>query len=252
MTARAGPWALLFAAAAIVAIVVSACGESSAPSNAGPTLRLASGLIPAPSGSGPALPSPSGSVSPSPAAASAAGSAGASGPGRPTARPSDAGGSTAASASASSGEEPFPNTNEQALLDHVKTTIRPSCQRADSFYAHEIDSVSCGGDTVPFVDYTLFPSLDELRSAYDDDVTASESAPVAGGTCAGANYEDTYTLAGADAGRLQCTTRTSSGRHYKVIEWTRESLRTLAYMSSETATWDDLINFWKADAGPIE
>jgi hypothetical protein len=147
---------------------------------------------------------------------------------------------------------PFPNANERTLLTHVDPTLRPSCQRADSFYPGEIDSISCGGDTVPFVDYTLFRSVDELRAAYLDDVDGSESAPVLGGACAAANYEDSYTIAGAVVGRLQCTTRTSSsGQHYKVIEWTRESLKTVAYLSSESATWDEMIGFWKKDAGPI-
>jgi hypothetical protein len=112
--------------------------------------------------------------------------------------------------------------------------------------------VSCGGDSVPFVDYTLFPTVEGLRAAYENDVTGSESTPTAGGTCAAANYEDTYTLAGAIAGRLQCTTRTSSsGQHYKVIEWTHEGLDILSYISSETASWDEMINFWKTDAGPF-
>jgi hypothetical protein len=173
-------------------------------------------------------------------------------PGRPSARPSGAGASTFASASPSTGEEAFPNADEKRLLDHVKAALRPSCQRADRFYADEIESVSCGGDAAPFVDYTLFPSVDELRAAYVDDVASSESPPVTGGTCAGANYDETYSVGGAVAGRLQCTTRTSSARHYKVIEWTRESLQILGYISSETGSWAQLIDFWKTEAGPIE
>jgi hypothetical protein len=245
MTARAGRWIAVLAGAAILA---SACSGTNPTASAVPTLRLASGLEPAPSGPE----QTSASLSSSASATSAAASAAPSVPGRASARPSNAGASAFASAVPSSGEEPFPNADEQTLLDHVKATLRPSCQRADRFYAGEIDSVSCGGDTAPFVDYTLFPSVDELRAAYTDDVASSESRPVTGGTCAGANYDETYNLSGAVAGRLQCTTRTSSGRHYKVMEWTRESLQILGYISSETATWAQLIDFWKMQAGPIE
>jgi hypothetical protein len=147
-------------------------------------------------------------------------------------------------------DEPFPNPDEATLLAHVDAILRASCSRADPFYADELDSISCGGDPAPYVDYTLFASIDELRAAFNDDVATSESQPSAGGTCASGNYQSTYTLAGTVAGRIQCTTRTANGQTFRVIEWTREELRVLAYLSSATVTWERMIAFWKSEAGP--
>lgn len=242
-----------------IAVFVAGCGGSSATSSATEkaTLRLGSD---APIGSGLVQPSVEPSLLASRAPASVAPSARSTsglashGVGAPTqsaaTQPST---SPDSSASAASSEPPFPNSSEAILLDHVKDRLRPSCDRTDQFYADEIDSVSCGGDTVPFADYTLFGTVDELRAAYIDDVQQSESKPTDTGTCATANYEATYSIAGTAAGRLQCTTRLSnSGETYKVIEWTRENLRILAYLSSATATWDQMITFWKTEAGPVD
>jgi hypothetical protein len=147
-------------------------------------------------------------------------------------------------------EEAFPNADEAMLLAHVDATLRDGCSRADQFYADELDSISCGGDPIPFVDYTLFASVDELRAAFNDDVATSESQPTASGTCASGNYQSTYLLAGTVAGRIQCTTRTANGQTFRVIEWTREELRILAYLSSATVTWEGMITFWRSQAGP--
>jgi hypothetical protein len=147
-------------------------------------------------------------------------------------------------------DAPFPNPHEATLLAHVDATLRDGCSRADPFYADELDSISCGGDPQPFVDYTLFASVDELRAAFNDDVATSESQPAASGTCASGNYLSTYLLAGTVAGRIQCTTRTANGQTFRVIEWTREELRILAYLSSATATWEGMIAFWRSQAGP--
>lgn len=149
-------------------------------------------------------------------------------------------------------EAPFPNATEAQLLSHVVEGLRPTCERADQFYADEVDSVSCGGDPDPFVDYTMFASVEELRAAFADDVQQSELPPVPNGTCAAANYQSTYQLGGTPAGRLQCTLRTANGQTYRVIEWTRDKFRILAYLSSSTVAWDDMIAFWKARAGPAD
>jgi hypothetical protein len=159
-------------------------------------------------------------------------------------------GASSGTAEPGASDEPFPNPNEQLLIAHMDATVQPTCERADQFYADEVDSISCGGDPTPYIDYTLFASVDELRAAFNDDVQQSESPPVASGTCASANYQSTYELAGAAAGRIQCTTRSVNGQLFKVIEWTRDSLRILAYLTSASSSWKDLIAFWKSHAGP--
>jgi hypothetical protein len=226
---------VVIAGLAVLTVIAAACGGSSA----GPTLP----------------PSPSARVTPSVSAAPTAAPPSAT----PTASlashaadptPSVAPTTALAAATEAPSDDAFPNPNEAMLLAHVDAGLRASCDRADQFYADELDSISCGGDPLPYVDYTLFATVDELRAAFNDDVAQSESQPAPNGTCASGDYQSTYTLGGAPAGRIQCTTRTANGQLFRVIEWTREELRILAYLSSATASWTDMIAFWKSAAGP--
>ena len=82
--------------------------------------------------------------------------------------------------------------------------------------------------------------------------SSPKSPPVPNGTCAEATYQSTYQLRGTLAGRIQCTLRTANGKTYRVIEWTRDTFRILAYLSSSTVAWDDMIAFWKTRAGPAD
>jgi len=234
-SARLGPWRTLVAAVLAVAFVAVACGWPATSVAASVTITA----------------EPAGSTTAAPTSAPTALASHVANPtdAATTSRP-DATGPT--DSTPSSFDEQFPNRNEAVLLAHVDPDLRDGCARADQFYADEIDSVSCGGDDQPFVDYTLFASVAELRAAFNDDVAQSESQPTTSGTCASANYQSTYTLGGEIAGRIQCTTRTANGQLFRVIEWTREELRILAYLSSATATWTEMIAFWRQEAGPIE
>ena len=149
----------------------------------------------------------------------------------------------------------FPNADEAALLEHIPTDTRGTCEAADPFYEQEIDSLRCRPEDGLLVDYSAFESVDDLRAAFDSDYEAADPTPTEDGSCQEGDLLSTYTIDEGDiAGQVMCTTVTSSsgGRVFKVIEWTNEPLRILGYMQSATLEWDDLIEFWSTKAGPIE
>ena len=99
-----------------------------------------------------------------------------------------------------------------------------------------------------------FPAnTDDLRAAYQRDLSRSQTKPVPGGSCAKANYENTYSIAGKAGGRVQCRehTSTSTGIRYRDIEWTNDELLVVGFVSNSVKTWDELIAFWSKDAGPF-
>jgi hypothetical protein len=158
-----------------------------------------------------------------------------------------------ASASSSAGAEDFPNAAEAALLDHIPTDTRGTCGPADPFYRLEIDSVTCAPQEGLNVDYSSFESVDDVRAGFDFDYERAEPTPTEDGECSEGTLLSTYTIDEGDvAGQIMCTTFTSDGRTFRVIEWTNEPLRILGYMQSATLEWDELIEFWSTKAGPIE
>jgi hypothetical protein len=168
----------------------------------------------------------------------------------PTATPA-----ASASAGASGEEGDFPNADEAALLEHIPTDTRGSCARTDLFYREEIDSVSCEPAENLFVDYSSFGSVEDVRAAFDRDFERAEPTPTEDGQCDQGNLIVPYTVGDNEdpAGQVMCTVVTvSSGREFKVIEWTNESLGILGYLQSSTLEWDELIEFWSSKAGPIE
>ena len=147
----------------------------------------------------------------------------------------------------------FPNPNEAAILAHIPEELRPSCSSVEELYDTEVDTVRCQPAGGPAVDFTVFGNALDLAGAYQGDVDSADPAPTENGQCSLANYESGYTIGGADAGRIMCTTYFSSKtkRTHKVIEWTNDQLRILAYASSPTLTWDAMVDFWRYKAGPI-
>jgi hypothetical protein len=160
------------------------------------------------------------------------------------------------SASIEPSESPTPsasfNTSELKLLQHVPDAVQGGCSSVDKIYATEVDSVRCVNDGQPSIDYSIFSHLTELKAEFKNDASLTDTKTTADGECDKANYEDTYTIAGADAGTIRCmiVTGTQTGTKYKIIEWTNEKLLILSYMYSSTMEWADLISFWESSAGP--
>lgn len=79
--------------------------------------------------------------------------------------------------------------------------------------------------------------------------------PQQDGRCKDANFEDTYTIGGEIAGRVNCRqhTSSSSGLLYHDIEWTHDELLVLSYISNraDLRSWDELIDFWVEKSGPF-
>jgi len=148
---------------------------------------------------------------------------------------------------------PFPNEDEVEILAVVPTDIRPSCHRADPIYRDEIDTITCDGSAEhPPIDYTLFRTAAALDGAFERDLARADPMPTADGRCDAGNYVAPYSIAGAESGRIMCfPSIDDTGREFKVIEWTNTERRMLAFMASTTRTWEDLIAFWRDDAGPI-
>lgn len=147
----------------------------------------------------------------------------------------------------------FPNANEARILEFVPEPIRDSCHAAEEIYRDEIDTVRCDGSTEhPPIDYSLFRTRSAMNGAFDRDLAREETEPTDEGSCAEGNYLAEYTIEGEPGGRILCTIYTDTDdREYKVIEWTNENINILTYMSSATRDWDNLIEFWTDEAGPI-
>jgi hypothetical protein len=169
----------------------------------------------------------------------------------PTAAPTD---EPSATATTAAGDE-YPNSEEAALLEHIPADTAATCERADPFYRLEIDSVACTPQEDLFVDYSSFASVDDVRTAFDSDFEKAEPTPTEDGECTEGNFLSSYTVGDDEdpAGQVMCTTVTaSSGRVFKVIEWTNEPMGILGYLQSPTLSWEELIEFWSTKAGPIE
>jgi hypothetical protein len=136
----------------------------------------------------------------------------------------------------------------------VLTEYQASCERYPPTYDTELASIECGPEDLP-VDYTLFANQADLEAAYDGDLDLGDFPPDPEGSCEEANYEDTYTIGGEVAGRVNCRqhTSSSSGSLYHVIEWTHLDLLVLGYISNraDLRSWEDLIDFWIEKSGPF-
>ena len=146
----------------------------------------------------------------------------------------------------------FPNPNEASILSHIPEELRPSCRSVEELYDTEVDTVRCQPSGGPMVDFTVFGNDLDLAAAFQGDEDAADPVPSQNGQCALGNYSSSYTINGEEAGRILCTTYFSSKtkRTHKVIEWTNEALRILAYSSSPSLSWDEMVDFWRFKAGP--
>jgi hypothetical protein len=147
----------------------------------------------------------------------------------------------------------FPSAAEAAVLQYVPEGLRGACESVDKIYPTEIESVRCEPFNGPRIDYTVFGNGLDMSQAYQGDVDSADPAPTENGQCALGNYEYTYTVNGEPAGRILCTTYVSArtGETFRVIEWTNDELDVLAYASSPTMTWGQMVEFWRGSAGPV-
>jgi hypothetical protein len=159
-------------------------------------------------------------------------------------------GGIAASPSASTG---FPSEAEAALLAHIPENLHMGCGPVEEIYPNESATVRCKPFNGPNIDYTAFSNGLDMTEAYQGDVDSADPAPTANGQCALGNYEWTYTVNGAPAGRILCTSYISprTNQTFRVIEWTNDELNILAYASSATLGWGEMVEFWRGSAGPI-
>jgi hypothetical protein len=150
-------------------------------------------------------------------------------------------------------EVEFPNEEEAQVLKWIPAPIKPSCHAAEQIYSAEIDTVRCDGATEhPPIDYSLFESKEAMDDAFQNDVEREDEAPTADGQCDQGNYLAGYTIEGIPAGQILCTLYDApEGKQYRVIEWTNDNRNILTYMSSATRTWQELIDYWTDEAGPI-
>ncbi len=139
-------------------------------------------------------------------------------------------------------------------MSYVLADYQATCHRYPPTYDTELASIECGPEDL-LVDYTLFGTLAEMNAAYNGDLHLGDNPSEPDGKCKDANYEGTYTIDDTEVGRLNCRqhTSSSSGSLYHVIEWTRDSLLVLGYISNraDLRTWEDLIDFWSNKAGPF-
>jgi hypothetical protein len=147
----------------------------------------------------------------------------------------------------------FPSAAEAAVLRHVPENLRGGCESVDEIYPTEIESVRCEPFNGPTIDYTAFGNGLDMSQAYQGDVDSADPVPTENGQCALGNYEYTYTVNGQPSGRILCTTYVSArtGETFRVIEWTNDELEVLAYASSPTMTWGQMVEFWRGSAGPV-
>jgi hypothetical protein len=147
----------------------------------------------------------------------------------------------------------FPSAAEAAVLRHVPENLRGGCESVEEIYPTEIESVRCEPFNGPVIDYTGFGNALDMSQAYQGDVDSADPPPSDKGQCALGNYEFTYTVNGEPAGRILCTTYVSArtGETFRVIEWTNDELDVLAYASSPTMTWGQMVEFWRGSAGPV-
>jgi len=95
-----------------------------------------------------------------------------------------------------------------------------------------------------------------MNAAFDDDVAGAETPPEPDGSCQEGNMLDEYfPQPNVAAGRLNCRIHTNSdtGAEYRIMEWTNNDLLVIGYISnlSEAHSWDELMTFWRAEAGPF-
>jgi hypothetical protein len=232
-------------AVTIAAIVlVAACSTAAASPTVRPTLHLASMPPPVPEGS--AAPdqgsgAPDGSAAPD-------GSVGPVGSGGPdlSSGPPEAQETLPPKPSGR-----YPDSNERQLVGYLNAQLSATCKRAGPFYPGELASVICGdGIKFPFVYYTLFDSHDDMAAGYAGDIAASVQKPDANENCTSGKYEDQYTLRARVSGRVWCAVGNSGGSAYKIIEWTRDNLNMIGIINSYDLGWDELENFWRAEAQP--
>ncbi|MEP7379929.1 MAG: hypothetical protein ABI725_10265 [Chloroflexota bacterium] len=249
---RSAPTVLLAAAL----LLVAACSGGVV---ATPTLAPTPVPTPAPTAQPTATPSATPTTAPTPAPTASPTAAPTATPTiaptpAPTATPTAAPTATPTPAPTATGEAVFPNAYEDLLVSYVLTEIQDTCKRYPPTYDTELASVECGPEDLTF-DYTLFDSAEAMNAAYNGDLDLGDFPSDPDGSCKEANYEDTYTIGGDVAGRVNCRqhTSSSSGSLYHVIEWTSDELLVLGYISNraDLRSWQDLIDFWVNKAGPI-
>jgi len=159
-------------------------------------------------------------------------------------------GGIAPSPSASTG---FPSDTEAAILAHIPQNLHAGCEGVEEIYPIEVDSVRCRPFNGPTIDYSAFGNVLDMTEAYQGDVDSADPAPSQNGQCALGNYEWTYTVDGRPTGRILCTSYVSARTRqtYRVIEWTNDDLQILAYASSSTLSWGQMVEFWRGSAGPV-
>lgn len=140
------------------------------------------------------------------------------------------------------------------LISYAHENLRDTCAVSDQVYPTELASVTCGPEDLPFT-FTLFGSLADMAAAYNHDLTLGDTPPEPDGACKDANFEGTYDIDDAPAGRLNCRSHTSSstGEPYRVMEWTNDNLLVIGYLSNraDLHTWNQLFDFWSGQAGPF-
>ena len=157
-----------------------------------------------------------------------------------------------------SDEVAFPTVEEEDLLSHIPQSFRDTCERppfglppGDPGRDPDLlADVQCSPDDGPDeVGFTHYASAEAMDEAFDQ---AVEFFGLSEGACAqGELGVSTYTLEGAQVGRLLCAEQ-ALGETGTVIHWTDERLNIKAYAASSETDIRSLYEWWRGDSGPVE
>lgn len=136
------------------------------------------------------------------------------------------------------------------MLTHVPIAFRESCTAIEGV-APVVATASCTQDNGEIrVMYSQYATNEDMDSAYQGFVSASEIEPDSG-DCKDATTwpaENNYTINSLPAGRWLCTDKPGD----PTIYWTDERLHILSQASHALDDHARLVDFWVNDSGPYE
>ena len=134
------------------------------------------------------------------------------------------------------------------ILPHVPATFRDTCEESvGPLFGAELVSVTCEPPSDAPADlaaYALFDSVDQMQSAFDNELEVNGIERDSGGGCPG---EGPWTERGEDIGRLGCGFLDDD----VLMIWTEPRIPMIAFALDLDADRDDaeLREWWRADAG---
>jgi hypothetical protein len=137
---------------------------------------------------------------------------------------------------------PFPNTEEQRVLDNISRMIRSSCLRDEDPFGDSLSGVWCtppsGADTVFF---GSFENSGKLYAAYYGTVDTAKVKHSSGNCATDSVAETAYgTVDDPDVGRVACYIEDKKAW----IAWTNEDLRLLGWAFRNDDNSDALYQWW--------